>query len=56
VEASVKLSVIVPMFNEKDTIEEIYNRIRAVDIEKEVILVDDCSTDGTKEIIYFPLR
>ena len=46
-----KLSVVVPVFNEKDTIEEVYNRIRAVDIEKEIILVDDCSTDGTKEII-----
>jgi glycosyltransferase involved in cell wall biosynthesis len=45
------LSVVVPVFNEKETIEEIYNRIRAVDIEKEIILVDDCSTDGTKEII-----
>jgi len=50
-EANVKLSVVVPLFNEKGTIEEIYNRIRAVDIEKEVIVVDDCSTDGTKEII-----
>jgi glycosyltransferase involved in cell wall biosynthesis len=47
----VKLSVVVPMFNEKDTIEEVYSRIRAVDIEKEIILVDDCSTDGTREII-----
>lgn len=46
-----KLSVVVPMFNEKNTIEEVYSRIRAVDIEKEIILVDDCSTDGTKEII-----
>jgi glycosyltransferase involved in cell wall biosynthesis len=47
----VKLSVVVPMFNEKDTIEEVYSRIKAVDIEKEIILVDDCSTDGTREII-----
>lgn len=46
-----KLSVVVPIFNEKDTIEVIYNRIRAVAIEKEIILVDDCSTDGTKEIV-----
>lgn len=46
-----KLSVVVPIFNEKDTIEVIYNRIRAVAIEKEIILVDDCSNDGTKEIV-----
>jgi len=39
------------MFNERDTIKEVYDRIRAIDIEKEIILVDDCSTDGTKEII-----
>jgi glycosyltransferase involved in cell wall biosynthesis len=46
-----KLSVIVPIFNEKNTIREVYDRIRAVDINKEIILVDDCSTDGTREII-----
>ena len=46
-----KLSVVVPIFNEKNTIREIYDRIKAVDINKEIILVDDCSTDGTREII-----
>lgn len=46
-----KLSVIVPIFNEKSTIREVYDRIKAVDISKEIILVDDCSTDGTREII-----
>ncbi len=46
-----KLSVIVPIFNEKSTIKEVYDRIKAVDISKEIILVDDCSTDGTREII-----
>jgi glycosyltransferase involved in cell wall biosynthesis len=51
VEEKVKLSIVVPIFNEKNTIEEVYNRIKAVDVEKEIILVDDCSTDGTIEII-----
>jgi len=46
-----KLSVVVPVYNEKETIREIYQRIRAVDIDKQIILVDDCSTDGTREII-----
>jgi glycosyltransferase involved in cell wall biosynthesis len=46
-----KLSIVVPIFNEKNTIKDVYNRIRAVDINKEIILVDDCSTDGTSEII-----
>jgi glycosyltransferase involved in cell wall biosynthesis len=46
-----KLSVVVPVFNEKNTIKQVHDRIRSVDVEKEIILVDDCSTDGTKEII-----
>lgn len=46
-----KLSVVVPVYNEKETIREVYERIKAVAIEKEIILVDDYSTDGTREII-----
>ena len=46
-----KLSVVVPVYNEKKTIREIYKRIRAVDLDKEIILVDDFSTDGTQDII-----
>ena len=46
-----KLSVVVPVFNEKHTIEEIIRRIRAVPIPKEIILVDDASTDGTRELL-----
>lgn len=45
------VSVVIPVFNEKDTIKEVYNRIRAVNMNKEIILVDDSSTDGTREII-----
>ncbi len=44
-----KLSIIIPCYNEKETIVEIVRRVRAVDMEKEIIVVDDCSTDGTRE-------
>jgi glycosyltransferase involved in cell wall biosynthesis len=46
-----KLSVIVPVYNEKKTIEEILRRVAAVQIDKEIILVDDFSNDGTREIL-----
>ena len=46
-----KLSVIIPVFNEKKTIKEIIKRVLAVKIPKEIIIVDDYSTDGTKEIL-----
>jgi glycosyltransferase involved in cell wall biosynthesis len=46
-----KISVIVPVYNERETIEEIISRIRNVDLEKEIILVDDCSTDGTADVV-----
>ncbi len=46
-----KLSVVIPVFNEKDTILEILRRVREVDLPKEIILVDDCSTDGTRELL-----
>lgn len=46
-----KLSVIVPAYNERNTILEIINRIKNVPIEKEIIVLDGCSTDGTREIL-----
>lgn len=46
-----KLSVVVPVYNERTTIEEILRRIQAVEIEKEIIIVDDGSTDGTREFL-----
>ncbi len=39
------------MYNEKATIRELLERVRAVDIDKEIIIVDDCSTDGTQDIL-----
>ncbi|MBN2288495.1 MAG: glycosyltransferase family 2 protein [Candidatus Glassbacteria bacterium] len=46
-----KLSVVMPAYNEIDTIEEIIRRVLAVDLEKELVIVDDCSTDGTREYL-----
>lgn len=47
-----KLSIIIPCYNEKDNIVRIVERVRSVpEYEKEIIVVDDCSTDGTREIL-----
>jgi glycosyltransferase involved in cell wall biosynthesis len=46
-----KLSVIVPVYNEKNTISQILEKVRDVPIEKEIIIVDGNSTDGTKDIL-----
>lgn len=46
-----KLSVIIPVYNEKATISEILRRVREVPLEKEMIVVDGCSTDGTRETL-----
>lgn len=46
-----RLSVVMPVYNERQTIEEILRRVQAVGIEKEIIVVDDKSTDGTRELL-----
>jgi len=46
-----KLSVVIPVYNEKNTILELLDRVRNVDLPKEIIVVDDYSTDGTREIL-----
>jgi len=46
-----RLSVVIPVYNEKETVEEIIRRVRAVRIPKEIIVVDDGSTDGTAEML-----
>ncbi len=45
------VSVIIPCFNEKDTILELLEKVKAVDIDKEIIVIDDNSTDGTRELL-----
>lgn len=49
-----KLSIVIPVYNEKNTIREILRRVESSnigDIEKEIIVIDDCSTDGTSGIL-----
>jgi glycosyltransferase involved in cell wall biosynthesis len=45
------VSVVMPAFNERDTIDEIVRRVMAVPIRLELIVIDDCSTDGTREYL-----
>jgi glycosyltransferase involved in cell wall biosynthesis len=45
------LSVVMPVYNERTTIEEIIRRVTDVDVDKEIIIVDDFSTDGTRDYL-----
>ena len=46
-----KLSVLMPVYNEQAGLEAILRRVHAVPVDKEIIVVDDCSTDGTAGIL-----
>ena len=46
-----KLSVLIPVYNEKNTILDVINAVKEVKIPKEIIIVDDHSTDGTREVL-----
>ncbi|MGD2153655.1 MAG: glycosyltransferase family 2 protein [Gemmatimonadales bacterium] len=46
-----KLSVLIPIYNERETIEEVVRLVRKVPLELEIICVDDCSSDGTRDIL-----
>ena len=46
-----KLSILMPVYNEKNTLEEIVRLVREVPLEKELIIVDDGSTDGTLQVL-----
>ena len=49
--ARATLSVLIPVFNERDTIDLILDAVHATPLKKEIIVVDDCSTDGSDEIL-----
>jgi glycosyltransferase involved in cell wall biosynthesis len=48
---AVKLSVIMPVYNERDTLEQIVEQVLATGLAHEIVMVDDGSTDGTREIM-----
>jgi glycosyltransferase involved in cell wall biosynthesis len=48
-----KISILIPVYNECETFEVLLDQVRAVEIdgEKEIVMVDDCSTDGTRDLL-----
>jgi len=48
---SMRLSVIIPCYNEKDTVAKVIERVRKVGLAHEIVVVDDGSTDGTREVL-----
>ncbi len=48
---STRLSVVIPVYNERLTLPEILQRVQAITIPKEIVIVDDCSTDGTRDYL-----
>lgn len=46
-----KLSVVIPVYNEAATIAELISRVHAVDVSKQIIVIDDGSTDGTRDVL-----
>ena len=49
--ARLKVSVVIPLYNERDTILEVLNRVRRQDDIHEIVIVDDGSTDGTRQVL-----
>ena len=47
----IDLSIIIPVYNESKTIEELLNRVLNIEINKEIIVVDDASNDGTDKLL-----
>jgi glycosyltransferase involved in cell wall biosynthesis len=53
---TLRASVVIPCFNERQTIIELIDRVQAAPVDKEVIVVDDYSTDGTRELLQTRLQ
>ena len=46
-----KLSIVIPIYNERETLETLIARVNSVDYDKEILLIDDFSSDGTREVL-----
>ena len=46
-----KLSIVIPIYNERETLETLIAKVNAVDYDKEILLIDDFSSDGTREVL-----
>src|SRR5262245_56244790 len=51
VPAGFKLSVVIPVYNEERWVRELVRRVQEVPIPKELVVVEDCSTDNTREVL-----
>ena len=49
--STLRLSVLIPVYNERNTIELILDEVHSTPVQKEIIVVDDCSNDGTRELL-----
>lgn len=49
--ADIELTIVMPVYNERPTVLEILRRVRELPLSKEIIIVDNCSTDGTRELL-----
>ncbi|MFT4572361.1 MAG: glycosyltransferase involved in cell wall biosynthesis [Hyphomicrobiaceae bacterium] len=49
--SNLTVSVLIPVYNEIDTVENVISRVRSVPVKTEIILVDDCSVDGTRDLL-----
>jgi glycosyltransferase involved in cell wall biosynthesis len=50
-QAGLKISVVIPVYNEVATLEEVIRRVQSVQLQHEIVLVDDASTDGSRELL-----
>jgi glycosyltransferase involved in cell wall biosynthesis len=46
-----KLSIVIPVYNERDTILSVIDKVASTPFEKEIVVVDDCSRDGTRDVL-----
>ena len=46
-----KLSIVIPIYNERETLETLIAKVNSVDYDKEILLIDDFSSDGTREVL-----